>query len=242
MIPVENLIYGIDLKLNKLSNFDNQAIPVENKIIALNNAQIKLVTTKLNPNNSLVQGFEAMRKRYEDLQVLIESSHDHPLLLEEVDTRLNKWSASLEELIPKYMMYVDAYVLADKGECKDRVIYVNHDLTKHGDVTLLLNNSNFRPSFEYQETFPTLTNNYIDIYTDGSFTPTYVYLSYIRYPKEIDYPGYIKMNGEESKQQDSELPDYLEQELLNFAILELGFATENVPAIQFTQERIKTQE
>lgn len=242
MIKTEDLIYEIDLKLNKLASHENQAIPIENKIIALNNAQIKLIVTKLNPNNTLIQGFEAMKKRYEDLQILIEPSHDHPLLLTEVDEKLNKWSAPLSDLSPKYMFYVDAYLLADKESCKDRVVYVNHALTKHGDVTLLLNNSNYRPSFEYQETFCTLTNNYIEVYTDGTFTPKNIYLSYIRYPKYIDYPGYIKADGSPSLLEDSELPDFMEGELLNYTILELGFATENMPAVQFTQERIKTQE
>lgn len=242
MIPVDNLLYGIDQKLNKLSTLTNQQIPVEDKILAINKGQITLVLKKLNPNNILQLGFEANKKRYDDLQVLIEPAHKHRLELEEKDKTLNKWSANLELLKPTYMFYVDGYILADKKECRERVVYINHALTKHGDVTTLLNNTNYKPSFEYQETFNTLTSNNIDVYTDGTFTPTALYISYLKYPVEVDIEGYIKIDGTPSKRQDSILPSYLEEELLNWTVLELGFSTENIPATQASGERIKIHE
>lgn len=242
MILVDNLIYGIDQKLNKLSTLTNQKIHVEDKVLALNKAQTTLIIKRLNPNNTLQLGFEANKKRYDDLQILVESPHEHPLILELKDKLLNKWSAALGNLKPQYMFYVDSYILATKGECKERVLYVNKDLTKHGDVSTLLNNSNYKPSFEYQETFNTISDNNIEIYTDGTFTPTKLYISYLRYPKEIDAEGYERLDGTPSKNQNSELPDYLEEELLNWTVLELGFSTENIPATQASGERIKIQE
>lgn len=242
MIPVDNLLYGIDQKLNKLSTLTNQNIPEEDKLIALNRAQTKIILKKLNPINNLQLGFEGNKKRYEDLQELIEPTHSHKLVLKKKDKILNKWSASLKDLTPTYMFYVGSYIIASKGGCKDRVIYVNHALTKHGDVTTLLNNSNYRPSFEYQETFPTIGKNMIDVYTDGSFEPSTIYVSYIRYPKDIDKQGYIKLDGSNSKDQDSELPQYLEEELLNLTVIELGFSTENIPATQASGERLKMDE
>lgn len=47
MIPVDSLLYKIDQKLNKLSTNEHQEIPVEDKILALNEAQIKLIKQKL---------------------------------------------------------------------------------------------------------------------------------------------------------------------------------------------------
>lgn len=242
MIPIESLLYKIDLKLNKVAALEHQVIPLENKILSLNEAQLKLVKAKLNANNSLALGFDAFKKRYEDLEVLIEAPAKHSLSLVESDTLLNKWSADLRLLAPQYMFYIDSYITADKGVCKNNVIYVNKDLVKHSDVITLLTNTNYRPSFEYAETFCTISDFYLEIYTDGSFIPTKVFVNYIRYPRKMDYPGYIHFDGTQSIKSDSELPDYLEDELLNLAIQELAMDTENVPAVQFTQERIRTSE
>lgn len=244
MIKTESLIYEIDLKLNKLAGLTHQSIPVENKIIALNNAQIKLIKKKLSPNNQLGLGFDGSKKRYQDLEVLVESQSDHKLPLVEKDTKLNRWSSDLRPiaLTPNYMFFVDGYILADKGDCKNRVIYINSKLTKHGNVSTLLENPSFNPSFEYQETFCTLSKDSISIYTDGTFTPTSLYLSYIRYPIEMDYVGYVNFAGKESTTVDCELADYLKEELLDFAVFELGADIEDSPVVQLDQARERKAE
>lgn len=242
MIPVESLLYKIDLKLNKVAALDHQIIPLENKILALNEAQLKLVKLKMDQNNPLGLGLDSFKKRYEDLEVLMEPMGNHPLPLTLTDENLNKWSADLKILSPQYMFYIDSYVIASKGQCSDKVIYVNKDLVKHSDVISLLINTNYAPSFEYEETFSTIAQFNLSIYTDGTFTPKTIYVGYIRYPEKIDYPGYIKLDGTASSHSDCELPEYLEDELLNLTIQELAMDTENMPAVQFTQERIKTSE
>jgi hypothetical protein len=242
MIPVESLLYKIDLKLNKVAALEHQIIPIENKILALNEAQLKLVKLKMNPNNPLGLGLDSFKKRYEDLEVLIESQSDHPLTLAEADAILNRWSADLSLLSPSYMFYIDSYFIATKGVCKNKTIYVNKDLVKHSDVITLLTNSNYKPSFEYAESFCSISEMQVSIYTDGTFTPDKIYISYIRYPQGIDYPGYIKLDGTSSIHSDCELPEYLEDELLNLTVQELAMDTENNPAVQYTQERIRTSE
>jgi len=242
MIAVESLLYKIDQRLNKLSSNAHQEIQLEDKILALNEAQLKLIKQKVSGKNTYGEGFDAFKKRYEDLENLVESHEEHPLPLSLKDTKLNRWAANVSVVTPGYMLYVDSYITADKGECKDRVIYVNHDLTKHADVTLLLNNSNYRPSFEYQETFSTLTTDEVSIFTDGTFTPKTLFLSYIRYPKYIDREGYVKFDGSDSVNEDCELKNYLEDELLDLAVENLAMYTENITAVQSAQARIQTNE
>lgn len=242
MIPTIRLLYKLDQRLNKLSSNQHQKIPLENKILALNEAQTKLIKRKINFNNALGIGFDGNKKRYEDLQNLVEPAESHKLELEKVDSKLNKWSADLSGLDPKYMFYIDSYIIADKGDCKNRVVYVNADLTKHSDVTLLLNNNNYKPSFEYQETFCTISSNSQEIYTDGTFQPTALYISYIRYPKKIDIEGYEDFDGTPSKNSDCELHEYLEDELLDIAQQELAMNTENIAATEFATSKIQTSE
>ena len=243
MIPVDSLLYKIDQRLNKLSTNDHQQIQLEDKILALNEAQIKLIKQKVD-GISVVSGLglDAFKKRYEDLQSLIEGYNHQPLDLNIKNPELNQWYAGLHQLNPKYMFYIDSYILADKGRCKDRKIWINRELAKHGDLSLLLTNDHYKPSFEYQETFNFLSSDEISVFTDGTFTPSKIYISYMRYPVYIDKSGYIKFDGTPSVDQDCELETYLEDELLDLTVQNLAMYTENVSAIQSSQLRIATNE
>lgn len=243
MIPVDSLLYKIDQKLNKLSTNVHQQINLEDKILALNEAQIKLIKQKVDGFSVISgMGLDAFKKRYEDLQSLVVTYNHQPLKLTLKNEELNQWFANLHLLDPKYMFYIDSYVLADKGQCKDRKIWINRDLAKHGDLQFILNNDHYRPSFEYQETFNFLSSDEISIFTDGTFTPKDIYISYMRYPVYINAEGYIMLDGEPSYNQNCELETYLEDELLDLTVQNLAMYTENASAVQSAQFRIQTNE
>ena len=243
MIPVDSLLYKIDQRLNKLSTNDHQQIQLEDKILALNEAQIKLIKQKVDGFSTLSGlGLDSFKKRYEDLQSLVIGYNEQPLDLELKNIELNQWYAKLNILDPKYMFYIDSYILADKGRCKDRKIWINKELAKHGDLSLLLTNDHYKPSFEYQETFNFISSDEISVFTDGTFTPSKVYISYMRYPQYIDKQGYIKFDGTPSTDQDCELEAYLEDELLDLTVQNLAMYTENASAVQSSQLRIQTNE
>lgn len=241
MISVKELLYELDLKLNNLTNLEHQEVPVENKIVVLNKAQIKLIKTKLNPNNPLQLGFEGNRKRYQDLENLVESAHDHKLTITKVDKHLGKWEIDVSGLTPKFMFFLSGYALAKKGTCSSP-IYINEYLTKHADLTTVLANSHTKPSFEYQETPCTLSNNKVEVYDDGTFEYEQAYISYIRYPQKIDFEGYINLDGEPSITQDCELADYLKEELLNYAIMDLRSSFPDIQGMQISDKEINSQE
>lgn len=241
MITVDSLLYKIDQRLNKLSTNAHQQIPLEDKILALNEAQIKLIKQKVDGVSTVSGlGLDAFKKRYEDLQRLVVSYKDLSLTLK--NSQLNQYAANLDVLDPKYMFYVDAYVIASKDRCIDRKIWINKDLSKHGDLSLLLNNDHYKPSFEYQETFNSLSSNEMSIYTDGTFTPTKLWVSYMRYPVYIDKVGYTKFNGNASTTVNCELEEYLEDELLDLTVQNLAMYIENQSAVEMAAYRIKTNE
>jgi len=243
MIPVDSLLYKIDQKLNKLSTNEHQQIVLEDKILALNEAQIKLIKQKVDGISTVSGlGLDAFKKRYEDLQSLVESYNHQPLDLTLLNEEVHQYAAPLHILAPKYMFYLDSYILADKGRCKDRVIWVNRDLAKHGDLQFILNNDHYKPSFEYQETFNFLSSDQISIFTDGTFTPTKIYIMYMRYPQYINKEGYIMLDGLPSFNQDCELETYLEDELLDLTVQNLAMYTENQSAVQSSIYRIQTNE
>ena len=243
MIPVDSLLYKIDQRLNKLSANEHQQIQLEDKILALNEAQIKLIKQKIDGQNTISGlGLDAFKKRYEDLQSLVVAYNDGVLPLHLKNPELNQWAANIHTLVPKYMFYIDSYVLASKGLCKDRKIWINRDLAKHGDLQYCLNNTHYRPSFEYQETFNFLSSDEISIFTDGTFIPSNIYISYMRYPVYMNKAGYIMLDGEPSYDQDCELETYLEDELLDLTVQNLAMYTENQSAVESSIYRIKTNE
>ena len=243
MIPVDSLLYKIDQKLNKLSTNEHQQINLEDKILALNEAQIKLIKQKVDGQNTVSGlGLDAFKKRYEDLQSLVITYNHQPLDLTLLNAELNQWMANIHLLVPKYMFYIDSYVLADKGVCTDRKIWINRDLAKHGDIQFILNNDHYKPSFEYQETFNFISSDEISVFTDGTFTPKQIFISYMRYPEYINKEGYIMLDGEPSFDQNCELETYLEDELLDITVQSLAMYTENMSAVQTAQMRIQTNE
>lgn len=242
MILAEQLSYGLDQRLNKLSTNVHQQIQIEDKVLALNTAQIKLIKQKVDGNNIYKIGLSGFKKRYQDLQFLIENPEDHKLSPVLSDKYLNRYTAKIEELSPKYMFYIDSYVVTTKGDCKNRVLYTNADLIKHSDITTLLNNKNYKPSFEYQETLVDISSDELHYYSDGTFPIKTVYLSYLRYPKEIDLPGYVKFDGSGSALVDCELEAYLEDELLDLSVEALAMYTENESAVAYANSRKKDNE
>jgi hypothetical protein len=243
MIPVDSLLYKIDQKLNKLSTNEHQVVNLEDKILALNEAQIKLIKQKIDGwSTNSGYGMDAFKKRYEDLQSLVITYNHQPLTLALKNAELNQWFANIHLLDPDYMFYIDSYVLADKGRCTDRKIWINRDLAKHGDLQFCLNNTHYKPSFEYQETFNFLSSDEISIFTDGTFTPTTINISYMRYPQYINKTGYIMLDGEPSFDQNCELETYLEDELLDLTVQNLAMYTENQSAVQSSIYRIQTNE
>ena len=243
MIPVDSLLYKIDQRLNKLSTNEHQQIQLEDKILALNEAQIKLIKQKVDgQSTNSGMGLDSFKKRYEDLQSLVVAYNNGKLPLKIKNPELNQWAANIHLLSPKYMFYVDSYILADKGRCKDRKIWINRDMAKHSDLQFILNNDHYKPSFEYQETFNFLSSDEISVFTDGTFTPTSIYISYMRYPVYINKTGYIMLDGQPSFDQDCELETYLEDELLDLTVENLAMYTENQSAVQSAAMRIQTNE
>lgn len=231
MIPIESLLYKIDQRLNKLGTSSHQAIALEDKILAIREGEIRLIKDKFAPTAPKA-GMDGNLKRYQDLQSLVEVPEDHALPIRLSDPVRNRWVVDIADLKPAFLFFTEAYLLADKGDCKDRVITVNADLAAHASIALLLNNANYVPSFEYQETFCEISSDTIGVYTDGSFTPTKFFLSYLRYPVAVDYEGYEHFDGTASTTVNSELPLYLEDELLDLVTLSLASYTNN-PATQW---------
>jgi len=75
-----------------------------------------------------------------------------------------------------------------KDDCCDDRKFVTY-LAEKTNVDELLRDKNKKPSFEWGETFCTLSDNKIQIYTNGEFQVTRAVLSYYRFPVRIQING-----------------------------------------------------
>lgn len=241
MIPILDLLFDIDTKLNRLANLRGQYIPNETKIEVLNIVQQKLVLKKIDINNNYQLGLGSFSKRYEDLQGLIVPYEELPMTV--TGDVLNSYKVPQLSLAFSMIIPVNAYVLATKGNCKDRIIDVI-DIMKHGDIRLLLKSPHYIPRFNYQETVGSISSDVIYVYSDekGSFSISKLYLTYLRYPMNMDIAGYVHLDGSSSSTVDCELEPYLKNELVDLAVEEIADATANQEQSQLSRARTKENE
>jgi hypothetical protein len=140
---------------------------------------------------------------------------------------------SVTNLTNSFLMPIDLYVTSTKGKCENRILNII-DIIKHGDVQTKLNSPHFVPSFNYQESLASISSNNIYIYPDkeNSFVINSLYITYLRYPIQMDYTGYIHLNGTPSTTVDCELDAYLENELLDLIVEQLAKNTANQEVVQ----------
>lgn len=238
MIPIRQLLYKIDQRLNKLSTNAHQSIEVPDKLLALNESQLVLIKRKVGANNLYKLGLDAFKKRYQDLQNLI--TYHRELPVEKYQSVYHTYKASLKDI--GMLFPVAILATASRGNCTDRVIDIPR-IIRHGDVSQYLQNANYTPSFEYQESIAEITDDNLIIYTDGTFSIDSVLISYIRYPKTMALQGsYDLYDNIAQVDVDCELADYLEDELLTLTSLELGLSTNNPDAVQASDIRLKINE
>lgn len=239
MISVDELLYEFELKLNSLNRESNQNIFLENKLIYLNNAQMTWIKSKLNPNNIYKVGYEGMRKRIEDLQVL--KINDKRLQVKKTDNKRYLGYFSELKNIEDYMFYVSSYVIASTSKCK-ATLGVN--LIKEGELETLYYNDNYSPSFQWRETICTIGDNklYVYVNSDESFKIDEHAVTYLRKPKSIDKEGYVKFDGNDSVNQDCELPEYAKNDIVDLAVKYAAQSTDNQFQVQMAKEREQNNE
>jgi hypothetical protein len=233
MISTEELVYEFKLALNKVNRQDNVNIPIEDIIVYLNQAQISWVKTKLNPNNIYRAGYEAIRKRIDDLQVLKKDNIELKPVKTNDQLHIG-YNCSLEDA-ENYMFYINSYSKAIKNTCSG---ILTHDLIRSGDLTTRYLNVNYSPSFEWRTTLVTLGDNNLTVYTDGTFEIDSVFINYLRYPKRIDITGYLKLDNTQSINQDCELPEYAKSDIVDLAVKFAAQANDNQAQSVFAEDRL----
>jgi len=175
---MQNSVLTIKIKqrLNKLDSNDYDNIECWQVVESFNKAQVEWTRRQLHGINIVKEGDEQSTRRIDDLQVLLTNTS---LVLNKYDKML-----TASDLPENYLQWkrVDAFANSDCCDINRRMVIY---LAEEANVNNLLRDVAKRPSFEWGETFATLINNKLNVYTDDTFTINNADLIYYRQPIKI---------------------------------------------------------
>lgn len=167
-------------RINKLDSKDYDNITDWQIVEAFNKAIVAWCRRTLEGLNVSKTGDEASKRRIDDLQILLDT----------IPVKMSKEEEYyISQTLPKdYLEWKRLSAKATSGCCKDprKLVVV---LAKEADVDTLLSDFNKKPSFEWAETFCTVSANKIKIYTDSKFDVVEAKLTYYKQPRRIEIKG-----------------------------------------------------
>jgi len=176
----QTIILKVKQRLNKLDSQDYDNIETWMILEAFNKAQVEWARRQLHGMNTLREGDEQSTRRKDDLQVL--------LITEPMAVTERK--LFYEGPIPEdYLQWkrVDITAVSDCCTSDNMVVY----LAEEGNVSELLRDKSKQPNFDWRETFATLKDDNILIYTNGEFTIDNASFTYYRQPERIEITGIV---------------------------------------------------
>jgi hypothetical protein len=174
------IVIKVKQRINKLDSQDYDNLECWQIVEAFNKAQVEWCRRQLHGLNIVKEGDEQSTRRKDDLQVLL-STDD----LSMVDKK-TFYSGSVPT---DYLQWKRVDVFACKDCCEDRRMTVY--LAEEGNLNQLLRDKAKQPNFEWAETFATLINNSVHVYTNNDFDITSAEFIYYRQPRKIQIQGCV---------------------------------------------------
>lgn len=174
------ILLKIQQRLNKLASNDYDNIEPWQIVEGFNKGAVAWCRRQLHGMNQKQEGDEQSKRRIDDLQIILQ---DQPITLARRD-RFYETTG----LPANYFEWkrVSANALNDCCEkARPMVIY----LAEEANVDELLRDKMKQPSFEWGETFCTLQNGKLRIYTNNEFEIPEAILYYYRQPRRIQIVG-----------------------------------------------------
>ena len=167
-------------RINKLDSQDYDNIECWQIVESFNKAQVEWSRRQLHGINVVKEGDEQSTRRKDDLQVLLITQ---PLVINSAEIYFGA------NLPADYLQWKRVDVFAKKDCCDKRRMTVY--LAEEGNLNQLLRDKSKQPNFEWAETFATLINNDVHIYTNGEFDLDSAQLIYYRQPIKIQIDGCV---------------------------------------------------
>jgi hypothetical protein len=168
-------------RLNKLDSQDYENLECWQIIEAFNKAQIEWVRRQIMGRNMSQEGAEQTVRKVDDLQNLLT-----PVPLTSISAGAYY---ETEPLPSNYLEFHKIDIEATKDNCctepKKMIVY----LVEEANSSILQRDELRQPNFEWGETFCTIVNNRIRVYTNSDFTVSSITLLYYRKPINIQIIG-----------------------------------------------------
>lgn len=137
--------------------------------------------------------------------------------------------------LPKdWFASADSYVLANQGECKNRII--NLYQVKSISVRKLMADDSSEPSFDFEESFYTIEHNKIKVYKKN-FDIVNLSFNYYKEPKDIQIAGGVNIDGTPMINIDPDLADIFVDQIISEAATEYMRNWENPQGVQIAKDR-----
>jgi len=170
----------IKQRLNKLDSQDYDNIQCWQVVESFNKAQVEWPRRQLHGLNLVKEGDEQSTRRKDDLQVLLNT----------IDLSVTKKDSYYGSPLPEnYLQWKRVDVFAKKECCDKRRMTVY--LAEEGNLNQLLRDKSKQPNFKWAETFATLIDNKIHVYTNNEFEIESATLTYYRQPVRIQILGCV---------------------------------------------------
>lgn len=154
-----------------------------------------------------------------------------------LDKNVDRYSSFL--LPDNYFNYVSSYAVCSNKDCQG--VVVGCYPFKPKNENMLLEDTNWQPSLEYEETVVDLSGNSIYVYKKDFEVDEY-FLNYYKLVGAIDIAGYRKLDGTESKSIDPDISDVYVDEILNRCAREVITRYENPDGYSLATERVKEED
>lgn len=164
----------IKQRINKLDSQDYDNITCWQVVESFNKAQVEWVRRQLHGINQVREGDEQSTRRKDDLQ---------KLLIQEPIPAVKRDAYYEGEIPENYLQWKRVDIYANKDCCSKRRMTVY--LAEEGNLNVLLRDKAKQPNFQWGETFATLINNTVHMYTNNEFDIEESYLTYYRQPRKI---------------------------------------------------------
>lgn len=177
------ILLKIQQRLNKLASSDYDNIENWQFIEAFNKGQVAWCRRQLHGMNTKQEGDEQSKRRIDDLQIILT---EVPVTLVKKDV----FFTTNTGLPDNYFEWKRVSGSAIHKCCKDprRMVIT---LVEEANVDELLRDKMKQPNFDWGETFCTLKDGELLIYTNDEFTIPDAKLSYYRQPRRIEITGVV---------------------------------------------------
>jgi hypothetical protein len=221
----------IKQRLNKLASLDYDNLECWQIAEAFNKAQIEWTRRQIYGYNIRKEGAEASSGLIDDLQRLLK----HESL-----TMIDKDIYYEVEIPGNYLHYVRTDIFAKTECCPEKRITVYE--VEEANISIILDNKDKQPNFEWCETVSTRMNNKLKVYTNNEFDITKCHLIYFRKPQEVQFNGCIDITTGTlfTADQECEYNDDIAEIIVDAAVTILAGDIESVTQYQREQQSVQS--